>query len=136
VGVLEAGRRFNDEDFADVVNLPFLVGAKARHVRIQRIHLLRNVMILAGAGVGGGSLNYATTLYVPPEPFLRRRPVVAHHDWRAELMPHYDQGPRMLGVGSRTRRSPTPTGSSKSPDEMGVATRSLRRPVGCSSTGW
>ena len=37
---------------------------------IQRIHLLGNVMVLAGAGVGGGSLNYANTLYVPPKAFF------------------------------------------------------------------
>ena len=55
-------------------------------------------MILAGAGVGGGSLNYANTLYVPPEPFFND-PQWSHiTDWRAELMPHYEQAQRMLGV--------------------------------------
>ena len=48
-------------------------------------------------GVGGGSLNYANTLYVPPDPFFND-PQWAHiTDWRAELMPHYDQAQRMLG---------------------------------------
>src|SRR5919197_726338 len=75
VGVLEAGRRFTDEEFAKTSwNLrKFLWAPKLGMYGIQRIHLLRNVMILAGAGVGGGSLNYANTLYVPPEPFFSDR---------------------------------------------------------------
>ena len=55
-------------------------------------------MILAGAGVGGGSLNYANTLYVPPEPFFDDPQWTHITDWRAELMPHYEQAQRMLGV--------------------------------------
>ena len=59
VHVLEAGRRFEDEDFAktswDLRN--FLWMPQAGCFGIQRIHLLGDVMILAGAGVGGGSLN-------------------------------------------------------------------------------
>ena len=119
VGVLEAGRRFNDEDFAKTSwNLrKFLWAPKLGMYGIQRIHLLRNVMILAGAGVGGGSLNYANTLYVPPEPFFNDPLWKQITDWRAELMPHYDQAQRMLGVvknptftdadsASKTRGSP------------------------------
>ena len=81
VGVLEAGRRFADEEFAKTSwNLrKFLWAPRLGMYGIQRIHLLRNVMILAGAGVGGGSLNYANTLYVPPGAVLRRPAVEAHH---------------------------------------------------------
>ena len=74
VGVLEAGRRFADDEFAKTTwRLRKFLWAPARLYGIQRIHLLRNVMILAGAGVGGGSLNYANTLYVPPEPSSKIR---------------------------------------------------------------
>lgn len=68
VGVLEAGRRFADEEFAKTSwdLRKFLWAPRLGCYGIQRIHPLRNVMILAGAGVGGGSLNYANTLYVPP----------------------------------------------------------------------
>jgi cholesterol oxidase len=91
VGVLEAGRRFTDEEFAETSwNLrKFLWAPRLGCYGIQRIHLLRNVMILAGAGVGGGSLNYANTLYVPPEPFFADKQWSDITDWRAELMPHY-----------------------------------------------
>src|SRR3984893_7214790 len=99
VGALEAGRRFSDEDFAKTSwNLrKFLWAPKLGMYGIQRIHLLRNVMILAGAGVGGGSLNYANTLYVPPEPFFANKQWAHITDWRAELTPHYQQAERMIG---------------------------------------
>ena len=55
-------------------------------------------MILSGAGVGGGSLVYANTLYEPLPPFYAD-PQWGHiTDWRDELAPFYDQAKRMLGV--------------------------------------
>lgn len=100
VGVLEAGRRFSDEEFAKTSwdLRKFLWAPRLGCYGIQRIHPLRNVMILAGAGVGGGSLNYANTLYVPPEPFFADQQWSHITDWRGELMPHYQQAQRMLGV--------------------------------------
>lgn len=98
--VLEAGKRYADPDFAKTSwNLRrFLWAPRFGMFGIQRIHLLNNVMILAGAGVGGGSLNYANTLYVPREPFFNDPQWRDITDWRAELLPHYDQAQRMLGV--------------------------------------
>lgn len=55
VCVLEAGRRFTREELPknswDLKN--FLWAPSLGLYGIQRIHLLANVMILAGAGVGG-----------------------------------------------------------------------------------
>ena len=132
VGVLEAGRRFADHEFAktswrvrDFVWAPFL-GCYG----IQRIHLLRNALILAGAGVGGGSLNYANTLYVPPDPFFNDKQWSHITDWRSELMPHYDQATRMLGVV----KNPTFTDADRImkdlADEMGVGDTFTPTPVG------
>jgi cholesterol oxidase len=132
VGVLEAGRRFADEEFAKTSwNLrKFLWMPKLGMYGIQRIHLLRNVMILAGAGVGGGSLNYANTLYVPTDPFFNDPQWKDITDWRAELMPHYEQAQRMLGVV----QNPTFTDADKIikevADEMGVGDTFVATPVG------
>jgi cholesterol oxidase len=132
VGVLEAGRRYADEDFAKTSwNLrKFLWMPKLGLYGIQRIHLLRNVMILAGAGVGGGSLNYANTLYVPPDPFFNDPQWKHITDWRAELMPHYEQAQRMLGVV----QNPTFTDADKVmkevADDMGVGDTFVATPVG------
>jgi cholesterol oxidase len=109
VGVLEAGRRFTPD------TLPknswhardFLWAPKLGMTGIQRIHVLKDCLILAGAGVGGGSLNYANTLYEPPPPFYDD-PQWAHiTNWRDELAPHYEQAKRMLGVVTNPTVTPS-----------------------------
>src|SRR5699024_3432796 len=109
VAVLEAGRRFSDEDFAstswDLRN--YLWAPQLGCYGIQRVHMLADVMVLAGAGVGGGSLVYANTLYRPLRPFYTD-PQWAHiTDWERELAPHYDQASRMLGVVTNPTETPS-----------------------------
>ena len=72
VGVLEAGRRFADHELPTTSwRLRDYVWAPALGLfGVQRIHPLRDVLVMAGAGVGGGSLNYANTLYRPPAAFF------------------------------------------------------------------
>src|SRR5947207_14369397 len=91
VAVLEAGRRFADDEFAKTSwNLRDYLWAPALGLfGIQRIHLLKDVMVLAGAGVGGGSLNYANTLYRPLGPFYADKQWAHITHWEAELAPHY-----------------------------------------------
>jgi cholesterol oxidase len=98
--VLEAGRRFADEDFARTSwqLRTYLWAPKLKCFGIQRIHLLNDVLILAGSGVGGGSLVYANTLYMPPGPFFTDRQWSDITDWAVELAPHYATAKRMLGV--------------------------------------
>ena len=132
VGVLEAGRRFTRESLpSDSWDLKNYLWAPALGLYgIQRIHLLRNVMVLAGAGVGGGSLNYANTLYVPPPAFFQDKQWAGITDWQAELAPYYDQARRMLGV----RQNPTTTEADEhlraAADRMGVADTFRLTPVG------
>ncbi len=75
VGVIEAGQRFEDEDFAKSTwNFRrYMFIPKLGMRGILRIWIFKDVAILAGAGVGGGSLVYANTLYVPPVDFFRLR---------------------------------------------------------------
>ena len=98
--VYEAGPRREDEDFAtsswDVRN--YLWAPALKCYGVQRIHKIPDAVILAGAGVGGGSLNYANTLYVPPQPFFADKQWSHITDWSAELMPHYETAKKMLGV--------------------------------------
>ena len=132
VGVLEAGRRYADDEFAKTSwNLrKFLWMPKLGMYGIQRIHLLRNVMILAGAGVGGGSLNYANTLYVPPDPFFNDPQWKNITDWRAELMPHYEQAQRMLGVVTNPTFTDADKVMKEVADDMGVGDTFVATPVG------
>jgi len=123
VGVLEAGRRFEDTDYPrsswDVRR--FLWAPKLGCQGIQRIHMLRDVIILAGAGVGGGSLVYANTLYRPDADTFYRDPQWAHvTDWRAELAPYYEQAERMLGVVQNPTMTPSDEVLKQVANEMGV----------------
>ncbi len=132
VGVLEAGRRFSDEEFAKTSwdLRKFLWAPRLGCYGIQRIHPLRNVMILAGAGVGGGSLNYANTLYVPPDPFFADQQWSHITDWRSELAPHYDQAQRMLGVVFNPTFTDADRIVKEVADEMGFGDTFVPTPVG------
>ncbi len=132
VGVLEAGARFEDADFPttsfDLKKYLFLPALGM--YGIQRIDLLRDCLILAGAGVGGGSLVYANTLYEPLDAFYRD-PQWAHiTDWKDELAPYYDQAKRMLGVVTNPWRTPSDDVMEKVAVEMGVGDTFHPTPVG------
>ncbi len=132
VGVLEAGRRFADDEFArtsfDVRR--FLWAPAIGCYGIQRITVLKDCLIMAGAGVGGGSLVYANTLYEPLAPFYRDQQWGHLTDWRAELAPHYDQAKRMLGVTSYPGFTPSDEVLKKVADDMGVGDSFHAAPVG------
>ena len=132
VGVLEAGRRFGDDEFAATSwrIRQFLWAPRLGLYGIQRIHLLPNAVILAGAGVGGGSLVYANTLYVPPPEFFDDPQWAGIADWAAELAPYYDQASRMLGVADVPHRSPLDETFAKVAADMGVGDTFRLAPVG------
>jgi cholesterol oxidase len=100
VGIMESGKRWRDEDIPKTQwNLPkFLWFPAAELYGIQRIEYLDDVLVLCGAGVGGGSHVYANTLYVPPKQFFDAPEWAGITDWAEELAPYYDQATRMLGV--------------------------------------
>ncbi|RDB47961.1 FAD-dependent oxidoreductase [Tsukamurella tyrosinosolvens] len=132
VGVLEAGRRFADEDFAKTSwDLRRFVWMPALGLYgIQRIHMLRDCLILAGAGVGGGSLNYANTLYKPPASFFADEQWAGITDWFDELSPYYDQGRRMLGVVQNPHMTPADEIVKQVADDMGAGETFIQTPVG------
>ncbi|WP_406288739.1 GMC oxidoreductase [Embleya sp. NBC_00896] len=132
VGVLEAGRRFADADLPKTSwqLRDFLWAPALGLTGIQRIHVLKDVVVLAGAGVGGGSLNYANTLYEPPQPFFDD-PQWGHiTDWRAELAPFYAQAKRMLGVVQNPHMTPADEHMKAVAEDMGVGDTFHLAPVG------
>ena len=72
VVVLERGRRYTAADYPKTNwNLrKSLWIPRAKCFGILRLSFLSDVFILSGSGVGGGSLVYANTLYVPPDRFF------------------------------------------------------------------
>ncbi|MBN9619320.1 MAG: GMC family oxidoreductase, partial [Actinobacteria bacterium] len=127
-----AGRRFSPE------TLPknswhvrdFVWAPRLGCTGLQRIHVLKDCVILGGAGVGGGSLNYANTLYEPPQPFYDD-PQWSHiTDWQAELAPHYAQAKRMLGVVTNPTTTPSDIEMQRLAEQFGKADTYHPTPVG------
>ncbi|HEY8473924.1 MAG TPA: GMC family oxidoreductase [Natronosporangium sp.] len=136
VAVLEAGRRFADHDLPETSwrLRRFLWAPALGCYGIQRISLLRGkrgagLLVLAGAGVGGGSLVYANTLYRPLPDFYRDPQWRDITDWEAELAPWYDQASRMLGVATYPRETPADTAIRAVAERMGVADTYRPTPV-------
>ncbi len=132
VAVLEAGRRFEDKDFPKTSwrLSRFLYFPRLGLRGIQRIHALPDVLILAGAGVGGGSLVYANTLYIPPDTYFNDKQWSHITNWKEELLPWYDQASRMLGVAENPYFSPSDQAMKEVAIEMGVGHTFKMAPLG------
>ena len=132
VGVLEAGARFEDGDFPSTSfdAKRFLYAPALGMYGIQRIDMVKDCLILAGAGVGGGSLVYANTLYEPLDAFYRDPAWAGITDWKAELAPFYDQAKRMLGVVTNPLHTPADEVMRKVAEDMGVGDTFHPTPVG------
>ncbi|MGI5212079.1 FAD-dependent oxidoreductase [Plantactinospora sp. CA-290183] len=143
VVVLEAGRRFADHELPETSwrLRRFLWAPALGCYGIQRITLLRSagrragngpakLLALSGAGVGGGSLVYANTLYEPLPAFYDDPQWRDITDWRAELAPHYDQAKRMLGVTTYPRQTEADRAMRAVADGMGVGHTFHATPVG------
>ena len=130
--VIEAGRRFRDEDFAKTSwhLRDFLWAPRLGFTGIQRIHIMKDCVLLSGAGVGGGSLVYANTLYVPPKAFFDDPQWAGITDWAAELAPFYDQAARMLGVVDNPTMTPSDVVMKAVADDLGVGHTFRMTPVG------
>ncbi|HTR89764.1 MAG TPA: GMC family oxidoreductase [Solirubrobacteraceae bacterium] len=132
VGVLECGRRFADHEMptstADHRRYswnPFL-GMKG----IFRLTIFKDVAVVSGCGVGGGSLGYANTLYVPPRAFFEDPQWGEMEDWEAALAPHYAEAQRMLGVVENPHEDPADQLLRELGEELGVGESYKRTPVG------
>jgi cholesterol oxidase len=132
VGVLECGRRFADDEFpkstGDVRR--YFWRPKLGMKGIFRITTFRDVSVVSGCGVGGGSLGYANTLYVPPKAFFADRQWAGMEDWESVLAPHYAEAQRMLGVVQNPHDDPADQLLRELGEELGVSDTYQKTPVG------
>ncbi len=132
VGVLEAGRRFADNEFprstADLRRYFWRprLGMKG----IFRVTTFKDVSVVSGCGVGGGSLGYACTLYTPPKQFYADRQWAAMRDWEQALAPHYAEAQRMLGVVENPHEDAVGGLLRELGEDLGVGDSYKRTPVG------
>jgi cholesterol oxidase len=132
VGVLECGRRFADDEFprstADLKR--YFWNPRLGMKGIFRLTTFKDVAVVSGCGVGGGSLGYANTLYVPPAAFFKDRQWADMADWEAELAPHYEEAQRMLGVVQNPHDDPADQLLRELGEELGVGDTYKKTPVG------
>jgi cholesterol oxidase len=97
--LLEQGKRFNPDDFPKTNwNIPkYLWIPSLRCFGFQKLSFYSTASILSGTGVGGGSLVYANTLYIPPDDFFNNKSWGRFGDWKKILDPFYDRASFMLG---------------------------------------
>ena len=109
VGVFESGRRYSDDEFPTStwdLRRYFFAPRLGLH-GIFRLSLFKDVSIVSGAGVGGGSLGYANTLYrARPRFYSDPQWAGLEDDWESALKPHFDAAERMLGVTTVTTDDP------------------------------
>ena len=107
VGVLEAGRRYRDQDYAKSTwDLRRFLWAPSLGLHgIFRLTPFKDVFIASGSAVGGGSVVYANTLYRAAPPFFTNPQWSGLKEWAAVLAPHYDTAEKMLGVQTVPRES-------------------------------
>jgi cholesterol oxidase len=124
VGVLESGSRFEDDEFAkstwDLRRYFFMPRFGLRG--ILRLSIFKHVTVVSGSGVGGGSLGYANTLYVPPKAFFEDGQWAGLSDsWEQELAAHYAEAERMLGVVTYDQDDPADQVLKALGEHLGVA---------------
>ncbi len=134
VGVLECGHRYRDQDFAKSAwNLRRYFWAPKLGLKgILRMTLFKDLFIVSGCGVGGGSLGFANTLYQPKpgSRFYSDPQWAGLDDWHATLDPHYRRAERMLGVTTYEGEGPGDLLLREIADELQVGASYQRTRVG------
>ncbi|MCF8276007.1 MAG: GMC family oxidoreductase [Flavobacteriales bacterium] len=106
--VLEMGKRWESKDFpkSNWNVQKFLWAPVLRAFGIQKINFLNKIMVLGGAGVGGGSLVYANTHMFPPDAFFNNPVWSGIRDWKSTLQPFYERARFMLGSSKYEKEGP------------------------------
>jgi cholesterol oxidase len=132
VAVLECGRRFADADFAqrtaDFRRYNWIPHLGMRGV--LRLSMFKDVFVLSGCGVGGGSLGYANTLYRARPGFYENSQWSQMADWATELEPFYAEAERMLGVTPYDRDGVADVLLREYGESVGAGETYKRTPVG------
>jgi cholesterol oxidase len=130
--VLERGKRYRDEDFArSTWNLRKYLWAPAlRCFGILQISPFRDVFVLHGSGVGGGSLGYANVLMAPDPATFETPSWTRLADWGRLLAPHYATARRMLGVADNPRLGPADAVLRGVAESLGTGATFRATPVG------
>ncbi len=97
--VIEKGKRWADKDFprTDWNLRKYLWLPALRFFGFLRLSFFREVFVLNGVGVGGGSLVYANTHMYPNDSFFAHPQWASYGQWKEVLQPYYERARFMLG---------------------------------------
>src|SRR4030042_2049670 len=97
--LFEKGRRYSAKDFPKTNwdLRKYLWIPALRCFGFQRLSFFKQASILSGVGVGGGSLVYANTLFIPADDYFSNSSWERFLDWKKTLMPCYEVASKMLG---------------------------------------
>lgn len=100
VAVLEKGKKYEAKDFPTTNwNIPKYIWAPLfKWFGFQKLTFFKELFVISGVGVGGGSLVYANTHMVPPDKFFNNPAWSAFKDWKSVLKPFYEKAKFMLGT--------------------------------------
>jgi len=103
--VIEKGKRWKDNDFPKsnwnirkYLWIPLL-----KCFGFQKLTFFKEVFILSGVGVGGGSLVYANTHMLPRDSFYTNPRWAHFKDWKQTLAPYFEKAKFMLGSEKYSR---------------------------------
>lgn len=130
--ILERGKRFRDEDFARSTwnARRYLWAPMLRCFGILQVSAFRDVWVLHGSGVGGGSLGYGNVLMEPSDELFAAAGWRHLADWKSVLAPHFATARRMLGVTDNPRLWPADRLLQDIAREMGTEHTFAPTPVG------
>ncbi len=130
--VLERGKRFASADFPKTNwnVFKYLWLPSLRCYGIQGLNFFKDIWLLNGSGVGGGSLVYASTHRIPPKAFFESDDWSHLADWEEELMPFYHEANRMLGTDTNPRLWPADLRLKEIAEENGQGHTFEPTPVG------
>lgn len=131
VGVLECGRRYDDHDFAKSLwDLPRSMWLPRAGLHgTMRISMFKDVAVLSGSGVGGGSLVYSNVHYRPDPKFFDGPEWPGEVDWQEELESRYDAAEQMLGVAEYPHEAHADALMHEVAADLGVASSYKKPPV-------
>jgi cholesterol oxidase len=97
--IIEKGKRWRNEDYpmSNWNMAKYLWMPLVKCFGIQKLTFFKQVFIISGVGVGGGSLVYANTHMMPKESFYTNKIWADIKDWKSILQPYYERAKFMLG---------------------------------------
>lgn len=98
--VIEKGRRTKTEDMpkSDWEVGKYLWLPALRLFGMMKLTFFKEVFVISGTGVGGGSLIYANTHMFPPDEFFNNPVWAGYKNWKETLLPFYEKAKFMLGT--------------------------------------